>query len=505
MQHSSRCSPCQEGILARTNWLPSALQFFSVYQGCPNTARLPEFLVSLDSNASFVTTNVVRGGGAAAAVAFRDASFNLILPNAQFRLQNTTFWYARGGHSGALAVIADVESRVAAGRLQWAYGAAVNPNGTFPESSWSGMLTRNTTALPTSPGACQPGSISETTILEGLEVGSNVSRSTSREQSTGVPDEESGGAGSRGALTIAAVCGGVLFGLLLIAFVLVVLVRGGRARRQAAREGAWKALDRTWAGGVLYGSGSAMSAVLDVRSAAAGSSMLGAGAPATGASFSSQGHAADAAAHDVLPRPGPARTGARGERSTPSGVLCDFAGGVSPHAGAPSADLRTEVRGGGSAVAAAVQEMQGALQAELQEDQLTLYSVIGRGGLGNVYQGVRPFADRVFLTGCGCGHARRRRRSAVPHGRAARAVLVATLRVLLRCACMWPGGLLWSSLPLDLGRAVCQGRGLGGQQRTVLVSCVQGCGGGSTSRSRPLPQAARAATRRRPLRGRWSF
>ena len=48
------------------------------------------------------------------------------------------------------------------------------------------------------------------------------------------------------------------------------------------------------------------------------------------------------------------------------------------------AAMRGSVRG---RVAAAVQEMQGALQAELQEDQLTLYSVIGRGGFGTVYHG----------------------------------------------------------------------------------------------------------------------
>ena len=49
-----------------------------------------------------------------------------------------------------------------------------------------------------------------------------------------------------------------------------------------------------------------------------------------------------------------------------------------------SAKGGTAVRG---RVAAAVQEMQGALQAELQEDQLKLYGVIGRGGFGTVYHG----------------------------------------------------------------------------------------------------------------------
>jgi hypothetical protein len=40
-----------------------------------------------------------------------------------------------------------------------------------------------------------------------------------------------------------------------------------------------------------------------------------------------------------------------------------------------------------NAVASAVQQMQGALQAELQEEQLEVFSVLGRGGFGTVYHG----------------------------------------------------------------------------------------------------------------------
>lgn len=38
-------------------------------------------------------------------------------------------------------------------------------------------------------------------------------------------------------------------------------------------------------------------------------------------------------------------------------------------------------------VSAAVKDMQRALQAELHEDQLTLFGCLGRGGFGTVYHG----------------------------------------------------------------------------------------------------------------------
>lgn len=41
-----------------------------------------------------------------------------------------------------------------------------------------------------------------------------------------------------------------------------------------------------------------------------------------------------------------------------------------------------------SKVSAAVKQMQGALQAELHEDQLQLFRRLGEGGFGTVYHGV---------------------------------------------------------------------------------------------------------------------
>ena len=420
--------------MSRNAIAASALQFFSVYQGCPNTARLPEFLVSLDSNASFVTTDVVRGGGAAAAVAFREASFNLILPNAQFRLQNTTFWYARGGHSGALAVIADAESRVAAGRLQWAYGAAVNPNGTYPESSWSGMLAPNTTAPIASPGSCRTISDNGVAILEGAERADPGSRSAEAE-----PDGDAPGAGSevtsaRDAAVLAAACCAVVLGLLLMAFMAAVVMKGRRGRQRAAREAAWKALEGSRGGGVLYARG-ASSATLDVRSSTAGSSMRGLMFGHRGLSFSSQGQspACETPVRDVWGPGGPQGRGrVPGERSTPSGILCEFSGGVPRQGGAASP--RSAANGVGGVRGGLLQEMQAAQRAEIADDSLEVYGVIGRGGRGNVYRGppLPPRAE-LFHTErfCAC-----REHSLTPlRLPGAAAVHAAVLRRLSCCAC----------------------------------------------------------------------
>lgn len=50
-----------------------------------------------------------------------------------------------------------------------------------------------------------------------------------------------------------------------------------------------------------------------------------------------------------------------------------------------SAESARDVHG---KVAAAVKEMQGALQAELHEDHLQLFGLLGQGGFGTVYHGV---------------------------------------------------------------------------------------------------------------------
>ena len=63
-----------------------------------------------------------------------------------------------------------------------------------------------------------------------------------------------------------------------------------------------------------------------------------------------------------------------------------------------------------NAVATAVQQMQGALQAELQEEHLEVFSVLGRGGFGTVYHGARlpPSPSTTVRASpapvrCGCG------------------------------------------------------------------------------------------------------
>jgi hypothetical protein len=64
------------------------------------------------------------------------------------------------------------------------------------------------------------------------------------------------------------------------------------------------------------------------------------------------------------------------------------------------------IRGLKDTVHAAVQELQGALQADLHEEQLKVFSVIGRGGFGTVYHGAalcKPAGLRRLLAWCALG------------------------------------------------------------------------------------------------------
>ena len=57
-------------------------------------------------------------------------------------------------------------------------------------------------------------------------------------------------------------------------------------------------------------------------------------------------------------------------------------------------------------VAAAVKEMQGALQEELHDDHLQLYRKLGQGGFGTVYHGTPPpTIDQITSPSCICTKA----------------------------------------------------------------------------------------------------
>ena len=80
-----------------------------------------------------------------------------------------------------------------------------------------------------------------------------------------------------------------------------------------------------------------------------------------------------------------------------TGTVSDGAGlsqpgrGVSSggHGGAAEGSQHGGIQGTRHTVAAAVLEMQGELQEELADEQLLLFSVLGRGGYGTVYHGAR--------------------------------------------------------------------------------------------------------------------
>ena len=79
------------------------------------------------------------------------------------------------------------------------------------------------------------------------------------------------------------------------------------------------------------------------------------------------------------------------------GLLPSSAGGSSAVSQAAAASGDGEVRRARGQVAVAVLEMQGELAAELADEELQLFSVLGRGGYGTVYHGARLLLSRVRI------------------------------------------------------------------------------------------------------------
>jgi hypothetical protein len=70
-------------------------------------------------------------------------------------------------------------------------------------------------------------------------------------------------------------------------------------------------------------------------------------------------------------------------------------------------ETRSRSQGGGgqsqvtavrTVFAAAVQQMQSTLQEELQEEEIEVYSKLGRGGFGTVYHGARPLRPSALVS-----------------------------------------------------------------------------------------------------------
>ena len=370
------------------------LQFFNIFRGCGGLPRLPELIVTRDSSAFFITSDTIYRGNTTVATAFRDATFRLLLPQTLFHVRSSTFWFAMDGYAGAAALIADTEARLAVGQRQWAYGADVNPNGTFAESSWNGRIGADIPLEAVTPETCDLAYQDVLMVEEpdgilsqgGFETGGAQSEQVGR-----------GGAGIPVAIVAAATCCAVLFVLLAVVTAAAAVMKRRRVSRCAAMKAAWKAADRSRGiGGDASSHGTASvatAAALEVESLTAGSSVHG---PVLGVAggFGAESACSDGPASSPS---GPAlrvssslRHEPPGSGSELSGPLCGTpAGGGSPGRSGP------ESQGSGGSdvcalrgkVAAAVQEMQGALQAELQDDHLHVYGVIGRGGFGTVYHG----------------------------------------------------------------------------------------------------------------------
>ena len=337
-------------------------------------------------------------------------------------LLDSVMWYSQTAHSDAVAVIAEAEKELAAGVQIWAYGSHSNPNGSFAESSVSGELTA---AAPHEVG----GSWAEVLAEADEEA---IAAEAGADGAAVGGDVDGGGGGGVSPAMIAGALAGV--GVLLLAIIggcfvyrrrgikrgqpnMIEAPRGGQAVR-AVGEKPWGPSDSDANSSVAeLGSGKAKdrdrrdSSVSITRDPNAGVSGV------TVEMAKESGHSmpetlgAESAAGQHSPT---AHHRSPSQDSWRKSALYDVPSGgrSSTESGGTSPGFVTvgSTRGGSlvrGRVAAAVQEMQGALQAELQEDQLKLYGVIGRGGFGTVYHGARfvrgnsmPWMTVVFSYMC---------------------------------------------------------------------------------------------------------
>ena len=322
-------------------------------------------------------------------------------------LLDSVMWYSQTSHKDALTVIASVEREIESGVRIWAYGSHANPNGSFAESSRSGELTA---AAPHEVG----GSWAEVLEEADEEAAAAEAEVAALEPDDAAGDGSGGGGGSAvSPAMIAGILAGV--GVLLIAVLVALFVQW---RKLSGRSRALPPLEATLGGptpqtqpggrtdseptssvaelmsGKLAGgparrdssvsiqrdpNGGHSSATTDFAKDSAYSMPETLGAASAPGAHSPTAHGR-AVSQDSWRR--------TGSYDAPSGGRSSFGSGeASPGFVTVSSHRGSAVRG---RVAAAVQEMQGALQAELQEDQLKLYGVIGRGGFGTVYHGARP-------------------------------------------------------------------------------------------------------------------
>eukprot|EP00892_Ulva_mutabilis_P012772 jgi/Ulvmu1/9868/UM057_0022.1 len=376
--------------------------FLIMYSDCGGSPRFPEISAFARNDTFFESSDVIWSGATAGALAFRSARLVIKPPpysDTVIHLRDSAFWYSPDGYRAALPLITAAESQIEAGRLQTAYGMTNNPNGPYAESSWTGRLAghvkpppRGSATVPQCTGPDNGAGAEGDGEGEGVE-GEGVARGPDL-----VAGEADGGeSGPDVAVVVASALSGVLATLGVAAVAAVLLIRQRRAQQRAAAGAGWGG-KKGGGGPRSHGTGSATSATLDAHSTAAGSSSHGAllgargGAGAGSAAGSTMvSFSSDGGDGEGVTSAGPLLASRRG-RVADSRSSESYDG----NCGTPSAERsrsgslmsgRSGVGAVRGKVAAAVQEMQGALQAELQEDQLKLHGVIGRGGFGTVYHG----------------------------------------------------------------------------------------------------------------------
>lgn len=123
------------------------MQFMQAYVGyhVPASRRpFPEYSAAAFPHSLFESSPLYTGASfKSAALSFRRAHFQLSpvdVPTANYDLTNSSLWYSTESRVAAEPLLAAAEAARDRGDLDWAYGAAVNPAGAYPESSASGQL-----------------------------------------------------------------------------------------------------------------------------------------------------------------------------------------------------------------------------------------------------------------------------------------------------------------------------------------------------------------------------
>ena len=463
-------------------------QVMELYSGVDPDFVFYEVLVQEFSDGYFESSNVVAAPADAigvpgrtvtsAAIAFVRAFWAKPPSGAEttrLSFREGVMWYSSESHRTAHPQISAAKAQLSATPPVWAYGANSNPNGVYPESSTSGELPLQAPA--------------HAVAIWG-ETAEQVDADDRAAAATEIPDaggggDGGGGGGGAGLGLFAGVGAAVAVFLVAIAAAAFVL-----KKRRTAAQGQQKnvvsqpGVPPSNPSGSLHPDRFSVEdeEVVNIPQVGApkGAASGGRGLDVVGKRPSHRGGSADATTVEPLG----VASGGGGSGSTreangsirkvlSQGTLAHSSGGgggsgmdsalFSPgFVTAGSSGAGSAVRG---KVAAAVQELQGALQEELQEDQLQLFGVVGRGGYGTVYHGAAfPCQPQHMhymhvIASCGCMAAQRIESSAEALPWWAGACMGRMHRV---CAGEWRG--------LDVAIKTVIFQSCGGDQQTAVVA-----------------------------------